>query len=925
MLEAIAGGEYLVDVCLMNGSDVTAQLEIDVRRALDRAGGKNGKYDESDETRIASTVAYGEYCVDELGEIPFFEQVGENDWDTFNCLDATPIPMTVTLADGTVERPTEEREQCDNPQYIYDSCEPNAVDGRSNGPRVTSASNDQGTHWVLLCRKAKEQEGSYNDIAMIGHNPYSGKTCFFQNALYRRTDGLKVPHPSDTVESEQSPAQSLNLWEGIHGGLGSGIECAECHDADAFVHTPWIDGALNGEGDPIVPKMGINDDFVLGFNDAPYSILNAAGQGWSMPKQLVSEEASACTSCHRMGSGRWTSSWIDRLVGQDQAWTAITSESHRSFENVFWMPPEVDGLDAETWPTSTFGRAVAFIQECGRNPESCQWEELPREPIADDGGLPTIELEGRALAVSALTALGADIEDPSCPDGNCGTRRCAECHSVSRGGLGRWLDDTQRAWDDCGLSRDADEMSPEEALTAVNCLRVDPTDADSVFAAANLGILTTGVQYSPFRKLFRRAFGDRWLAPYTQFKARVGMPKGSHPKFSQREFATVVKWFQNDLVAIDEVMQEAPPPAVCTPRIDTPAMTAHVQDMQFDGWGAVNADNGIRMFGCSASGQDCFTNGSFPNRSSDWGNGIGAIRQLTKLGFRTSFWTRTSADGRFVGNGGGSAGSTITDLARGIDIGVKASYDPGFFPDNSGFIFQGSVGGAGICTQSVLENDDLIDFEEAQCIKARGINLYQHVARGVNGGDYFVINSQFTSDAGGGNTDPAAFFNATSTMKFTPMLFNGTTYEPLSPVVVESPYEGDSVLSPSSRLVGSRLSGPDGKSLGYVIRRVNASRFGDSYRIDIDRTLATLCMPGAKLNFSFDERFIVTHHYENQTANIYLADLLTGERYQITNMPEGSRALFPHFRSDGWFYFLVNTADGEQYVVASDAAVTLAR
>ena len=43
-------------------------------------------------------------------------------------------------------------------------------------------------------------------------------------------------------------------------------------------------------------------------------------------------------------------------------------------------------------------------------------------------------------------------------------------------------------------------------------------------------------------------------------------------------------------------------------------------------------------------------------------------------------------------------------------------------------------------------------------------------------------------------------------------------------------------------------------------------------------------MQGAKAGFSFDERFVVTHHYVNgnSTANLYLYDLQTQQVKQIT-------------------------------------------
>ena len=42
---------------------------------------------------------------------------------------------------------------------------------------------------------------------------------------------------------------------------------------------------------------------------------------------------------------------------------------------------------------------------------------------------------------------------------------------------------------------------------------------------------------------------------------------------------------------------------------------------------------------------------------------------------------------------------------------------------------------------------------------------------------------------------------------------------------------------------------------------------------------------------------------------------------RITNVQPGQYALFPHFRADGWLYFVVRTLDTEEWFVASDAAL----
>jgi len=958
-LQARLSNTFYVDVCIENGGEVLHQARYTLNQALDRLG-ENGKFDADDDgVRIESNTAYAQACEEELGPNPLFKAIdgSPGDYEMANCMNGTPIQTNVDgePADSYVSK-------CDEPQYIYSHCEPDARTG-ANGPRVQQARNDEGSTWVLLCRKSLEEEGRYNDIAMIGHNPFTGKTCFFQNQLRgtnanltRDSLGTEVPWPGDTVDSDVSP-QGTVLWgANPEGGSNKGIACAGCHDADPWIHSPWIDTAKREDGTPVIPRIGVHDDYVEGYN-RPYSLVDQADQGWTIPKRLVSEEASACTKCHSMNFGQWispstirgnshpdgnganfaTGPWLDRMVGADAGWAGKVTDSHQDFDSVYWMPPNAgEVLNEDDWADSEYAAAVAFMLECASNETNpaCIWEDAPSEP-GDPTELPTIDTTGEPLARAALKAVGARYLDENNNEVE-QTKRCAECHPISRFGLTEWQGRTTAALAaGLDLSEDPDEYTQEKAVELVNFMRKVPENPDSVFAAARLGVFTAGVQFPYFRKLFEKAFGAQGAVQYAGFVARVSMPKGSHPPFTAEEFATLVKWVvDEDLNHLEAVMPEQPRPETCAdvaafvglgnngiPANDSWFQT-HLEDMEFEGWHANNVEAGINMYGCdNGEGLNCFGGFEEVQIADSSVSGTKVVR-LRDFDFSTSFWMRSSADGRFVGNGGGSVsgyGSTITDLVADRNIGVRGSYDPGFFPNNDGFIMQG---GAGLCSQSVLTNpalyEDGIDFSEPGCTQASGINLYQHVAVDLEG-DYFVINSQFTSDSGSGNADPTAGFGEGSAMKFSPLVFDGQDWDQKDAVDVASPYEGDSVLSPSGRLVVSRFAGPDGDALGHMVRRVVATPAGGSYDIRINEPVRFICSPGAKSNISFDERYAVTHHYEGGTANLFITDLTTNNVFRITDMPADTKALFPHFRSDGWIYFLTTGAGGDAAMAINSA------
>jgi hypothetical protein len=1049
---AAAGTDSIIDVCVMDGHKVAVKIEKDLFRAWDdgKKQGVDGKADDpnSGEVQINSPVEYGERCVAELGEIPFFTKNGDGDYSTYDCLDSTEIPMTITADDGSVMHPTDGTvNECDRPEYIYSLCEA--------GPRVATKTNDQGTRWVLLCRKSKGGLSSdqYNDIAMIGHNPFTGKTCFFQNALYSKTDGGHVPHPADKTKSQ-------DLWSGVHGGIGSGIQCAHCHDADPFIHSPWIDGAKDAQGREIVPKMGVDPDFSIGANDTPYSIVNLHGQHWTQEKQIVSAEANACLRCHRMGGGQWAQSYLTRLDGTDSAWTGITTATWNRPEHKYWMPPDQSFADDATWSNSEFAKSLRFISSCGANPSdpSCIWQDVPTELGGDTGGngklRNPVSLADDDLARQATTILGMNKNLPS--------QECAECHAPNDTTLHDWQDKTNTALATCLSQTDGsmpqsqsfadqhvskDEFktfgpfdvaagatievhmtgtgdadlyvkrgeavstsvydcrpytgaSMEDCTSAtfnasgpasfyvgvngyaqdstvtinvtyaspgtqvkppaevLDCLRLEPGHSDSPYYPGKLGIYAAAAHLGWFQDTFKAAYPvatsgeDTWAIEYGKFKNRVSMPKGNHPRLTQADFDIVAEWFARGLPSLSTYIAPDTGPTSCSTSI-TSAVGQHVSAMATQGWRSINRDNGLAMLGCGTATdpRQCLT--SFPDAmtksySSGWAR-VGAVRVLRELSFNTFFWMRSSPDGRFIANGAtGGDGAMISDLQANKDIGVRAAYDPGFFPDDRGWVFQGTPIGAAFCQLSLLQSDpDHITFSEPQCGTVEGVSLYQHLGAGLGGGDYFAINSQFSSDNpfGAVTEDPPAAFGQAATMTLTPMMFDGTHWVGKPGISMTAPFEGDSVLSPSTKLIVSRFGNENGQ-LGYVLRHVDATPSGNSYTVSTPE-IGRYCLKGAKPAISFDEHYMVVHHYVGPadyaeygfasasdpafqdmitkgTSNIYVLDLSTGVATRVTNMHAGQYALYPHFRSDGWFYFLVRDHNtGHEYAVASDAALNM--
>jgi hypothetical protein len=238
--------------------------------------------------------------------------------------------------------------------------------------------------------------------------------------------------------------------------------------------------------------------------------------------------------------------------------------------------------------------------------------------------------------------------------------------------------------------------------------------------------------------------------------------------------------------------------------------------------------------------------------------------------------------------------------------------------------------------------------------------LYQQTSKSLDGSDYWVVHGSYQGDSGGFidvHEEPYAAFDANSTTTLTPLVNQGSgNFEAGTAVPVATPFMGDPMLSPSGGLMVMRVKGPaitatienqqvdTASQSGYAIYAVDKSTSGGSSAALHD--LGRICLQGGKATFSYDERWLVLHHYvldndqdaqelgfanaqdpgfarykADGSSNLVLVDLRTGTSTRITTMQAGQYALFPYFRSDGWIYFVVRTIDGDEYYAASDAAL----
>ncbi len=540
---------------------------------------------------------------------------------------------------------------------------------------------------------------------------------------------------------------------------------------------------------------------------------------------------------------------------------------------------------------------------------------------------------------------------------------CNSCHAVnSRRTMLRWAANAMRV-KEC--------MNPEggkSPLQQLNCIAYTKDDQKPEFAAYQFGFYAAGLHLSEFQNLLHSAYDDQEVERINaNLKDSSRMPFNGQP-LTEAQFADIRAWYEGGLPHLDEILNIEPGPSSCEASV-SPEFKDHLIAASKDNWQTRNVEHGMRMFACSDGG--CFQqkrNGKeiFPEvctleNAADWkADPATHMHLLYETSQETSYWVRSSADGRFVAYGGNPSGiidlqSTLLSEDPTRIIKVNAFYDPAFFPDDSAFMFQGNL--TGLCTMSLLKdrNTTHVTFQEDACSvqESHRIPLYQAVGASLDGSDYLAATGSFNSDPGSGNPERASLGRGSnrdedeSQLFLYPILYDGQQWIRRDPQIFQTPWEIDWGMSPSNRLLLGRRQGVEGngsRHQGYNVYELKRPSESEPYE---KKPMARICLDGLKANFSFDDRFLVTYSYikpdqfqalgfksaddaafkkllDAGTSNVFIYDFWTQKTTTVTHMGPNQFAQFPHFRSDGWLYFEVyDSVRNRRQIMASDVAVRM--
>ncbi len=259
-VEAISALAGVAAITITACSPITSRPPPDIN-AGDDSSTPTSCIEDAEWSAVPGTALYHAYeCESKLGPLP-----------DFSLADGIRIPITQdgfeVLADNGMAV-----DWCDFPAAFspFNPCQTGFAVARYEG-KCTDGSENPDVTFVLF--------GAHDDkYAVIGHNAATGATCFF-NTQDSADVGEPSPRPGEAgYEDYWRPPAETNA-----------LGCMDCHMADPFMHSPWIDQVKNPNNptEPIVP--------LIATADSPYYVV---GADFRQP-YTQSFPGNSCTECHR--------------------------------------------------------------------------------------------------------------------------------------------------------------------------------------------------------------------------------------------------------------------------------------------------------------------------------------------------------------------------------------------------------------------------------------------------------------------------------------------------------------------------------------------------------------------------------------------------------------------------------------------------